>query len=144
MKKVLLSGFLTLGIIGGTVTTFASELSSRSNHTDTNYSFTFTPGIGSTEYTSVRHKEDASSAYMKLQSRSKAQEYTASVVNSSNGNFSQTWYVDITTIDHEYFIPNNAYEDQGYGVNVKIKAHTGDLFGFDVAGVWSPDSVSYK
>lgn len=78
---------------------------------------------------------------MKVSSRSKNQRFTASVVKSNNGNFSKTWCVDIVTINTEYFIPNYAYEDQGYGVNVKIKGETGDLFGFDVSGVWSPDSV---
>ena len=143
MKKVVLSIVLTLAIMGGTLA-FASELGSRSNNSATAYSFTFTPELSTNEYTDVRHKEDASSAYMKLERRSRAQEFTASVVDANNGNFSQTWFVVIRTVGAEYFIPNTAYEDQGYGVNVKIRAHTGDLFGFDASGVWSPDSVRYK
>lgn len=138
MKKWMVSTAITAGVLGvGTITALAAN-----NHDDTTFSFNFKPSItGSTVYTSARSKYDASSAYMMAQSRSKTQSYTASVVNGSNGNFSQTWYVEIQSLNHGYYIPNNGYEDQGYGVSVKIKGHTGDLFGFHVDGVWSPDSV---
>lgn len=145
MKKRLFYATVSLGVLGGSIIaipSFANEVNTLSNNADTAFHFTFTPSIvGSSAYTGVRHKENATSAYMKANSRSKNQQFTASVVKSNNGNFSKTWFVDIATINAEYFIPNYAYEDQGYGVNVKIKGQTGDLFGFDVSGVWSPDSV---
>lgn len=78
---------------------------------------------------------------MKLTNRSKKQNYTASIIDSNNKNFSQTWYFEVKNINQEYFIYNNAYEDRGSGVKVKIRAYTGDLFGFEASGVWSPDSV---
>ncbi|GGI65004.1 hypothetical protein ACFQOY_08810 [Enterococcus alcedinis] len=144
MKKIILSSVITLGILAtsiGSISALADGIDAYGNSSDTSFDYNFAPGLGSTRYTASRVKYDATSAYMKLQSRTKKQNYTASVVDSNNKNFSQTWFVEVKTIGTEYFIPNNAYEDQGYGVKVRIKAHTGDLFGFGASGVWSPDSV---
>ena len=144
MKKIIIYSITTLGILGasiGSVSVSADSISTQGNNVDTSYSYDFSPGIGSTRYTSARPKYDATSAYMKLTNRSKKQNYTANVVDSNNKNFSQTWYVEVKNINQEYFIYNNDYEDRGSGVKVKIRAYTGDLFGFEASGVWSPDSV---
>lgn len=111
-----------------------------SNHTDTAWNFNFTV-FDKVEYTTARAKQDDTSAYMILTSRSKAQRFTASVVDSSYKNFTKTWYQDIVNVNQDYFVPNYAYEDRGYDVKVRIKATTGDFTGFDANGLWSPDSI---
>ncbi|AYG01125.1 hypothetical protein [Lactococcus allomyrinae] len=138
MKKWIISTAVTIGILTvGTIPVFAGN-----NHGDTSYTFNFTPGLtGSYKYTDIRPKYDYSSAYMMAKTRSKSQNYSACVVDSNGKYFSQTWYVEITKLNKGYYIANNAYEDKGKNVKVKIKGTTGDMFGFKVTGVWSPDSV---
>lgn len=137
LYSAVLAGAMTLSI--GSMTSFAS------NYSDTAFTFNFDIGTN-VAYTLARAKDDNTSAYMKLQKLQGGTNptYTASVVKENYTNFSKTWYYSFSSanINQGRYLSNYAYEDDGAGVKVRIKATRGaDPNGFYGSGLWSPDSL---
>ncbi|MEK5390619.1 hypothetical protein NSQ59_09670 [Margalitia sp. FSL K6-0131] len=98
------------------------------------------------DYTDPRPKYDSTSAWMKLKDLSgfaTNPSYTASVVKENYSNFSKTWYYTFSksNINQGVYLSNHAYEDNGYGVKVRIKAVGDGNNSFYGSGDWSPDSI---
>ncbi len=117
------------------------------NSTDKPYYFYFTADYKA-QYTEARTKHNYTSAYMKLTSVGDGDAtYKAEVVDSNGRSFSKRW----TYVFNEYvlgkgiYLKNDAGEDRGTPVNVKIKGvrqyQPADASKWGAAGVWSPDSI---
>lgn len=125
----------------GSVTAFAS------NTSDSSFEFDFPSGTN-TSYTSARSKYDNTSAYMKLKSMAGSGSnlsYYATVVRSNHSDFSppRTYVFDSSDINKGRYLANYAYENDGYGVQVRIegKRRVSTAVDYYASGVWSPDSI---
>lgn len=144
-KKILLSLLLVagLGITGFATTAEAGNIS------DKPFTFYFSMN-GSVAHTEARPKYDATSAYMKFGwIQDGAGGYHVKVVDANGNYFSKTWtsraFNEYVPEGTEEWIPNHAYEDRGYGVQVKLKGegHGGAVSSgiWSTGGLWSPDSI---
>lgn len=130
---------LIIGSVGA-----ANVFASGGNYHNSKFSFGFPPRTTTTQYTAYRPKDNNTSAWMKATSWTSSissPSYTASVVKVNKSNFSRTWYVTFTKGSPVHYIKNYAYEDYGYGINVRIKGVASSIHGWAVSGVWSPDSI---
>lgn len=146
MKKkifVSLGLALALGVTGFVSTAYAGNIS------DSPYKFYFSMK-GSVAHTEARPKYDDTSAYMRLDGiQNGCGGFKVKVVNGGGGDFSRVWWSrpfnEYTPNGTEEWIKNYAYEDSGYGVQVKLKGEGGGGFVgsgiWHTTGVWSPDSV---
>ena len=143
-KKIWISLALVLGLV---ITGFAATAEA-GNTVDTTYYFKFMMD-GSSMVTPSRPKYDATSAYMKFNwIDDGAGTYKVKVTKPSGADFSRVWwsgYCYDYTVGTEHWIPNYAYEDGGYGVQVSLKGEGGGgVVGggwWSTGGLWSPDSV---
>ncbi len=136
MKKIIVKSIFILTLCFMIQPVLANA---KSNHADTKFNFSFS-FFNRTQYTNARPKYNATSAYIQMKKRSKKVSFSASVVDSNYKGLSKTWYYKIGTIDKGVYVANYAYEDRGYGVNIRIKATT-DGAAFSTSGNWSPDSI---
>lgn len=146
MKKNFL---VSLALVGGLAITGFATTAYAGNISDTSYQF-YISTSGSVAHTTARPKYDATSAYMKFGwIQDGAGAYRVKVVDSNGYDFTKFWWSqyfnDYTPTGTQAWISNYAYEDRGYGVNVKLKAEGqgGAVSGgiWSTGGVWSPDSV---
>ncbi|WP_346887715.1 hypothetical protein [Clostridium sp. UBA1056] len=145
MKKKFL---LTLALVVGLGITGFATTADAGNIKDEPYKF-YISSSGSINHTDARPKYDATSAYMMFDYISLSGYgggYHVKVVDEKGNDFSKFWWSPYFTYDTpfrtEAWIPNHAYEDRGYGVQVKLKAEgSGGAGIWHSTGWWSPDSV---
>lgn len=143
MKKKFL---LSLVIAAGLGITGFSTNANAGNVKDTSYKFYFSPS-GSIAHTEARPKYDATPAYMKFGwIQDGAGGYRVKVVDKSCHDFSRFWWSrdfdEYVPSGTESWISSYAYEDRGYGVQVRLEAEgSGGSGMWSTGGLWSPDSV---
>lgn len=146
MKKKFL---VSLALVAGLGITGFAATANAGNISDTAYKF-YISTSGSVAHTERRPKYDATSAYMQFGwIQNGAGGYKVKVVDANGYDFSRYWWSqsfnEYTPSGTVAYIPNNAYEDRGYGVNVKLEAQGqgGAVSGgiWSTGGLWSPDSI---
>lgn len=144
-SKKILVGVMMSGLV--LVTGVASQNAFAKDTTDSNFSFTFS-GNGTAYTDGSRKKEDSSSVYMKLNSIYDGDPTFAAEVVDGSGNYFSKRYPKVHFSEYDLnsgkYLLNNAYEERGYGVYVKVRAdgtrNTANST-WKANGVWSPDSI---
>ena len=144
-SKKILVGVMMSGLV--LVTGVASQHAFAKDNTDSAFNFTFS-GNGTAYTDGSRRKEDSSAVYMKLNSIFDGDPTFAAEVVDGSGNYFAKRYPKVTfaesTIGRGQYLYNNAYEEKGYGVFVKVRAdgtrNTANST-WKANGVWSPDSL---
>ncbi|WP_346887719.1 hypothetical protein [Clostridium sp. UBA1056] len=149
MKKKFL---LTLALVAGLGITGFATTADAGNIKDEPYKF-YISSSGSIAHTDIRPKYDDTSAYIRHDYLERTaysnNAYKVAVVDSNGNYFSKTWWTPyfycFSYPPTEAWIPNHAYEDKGYGVQVRLRAEGEGGSGiWSATGVWSPDSVGGK
>lgn len=143
ISKTCLS-ILVAGTVMGSTVAFAGPGGVGGNISDTGHYFFFSDK--KQQYTNPRPKYDSTSLYMRptyFQGKQSYDKVKVEAVKSNEQSFGNRYIREITE-KASYYIPSDAYETYGYGVEVRIKAEcpTIDLWhNLEMRAVWSPDSV---
>ena len=139
IKKLSISGAVSMILIGGVIPSFASN-----NWKDSSFQFDF-PALNSADrYTPGRAKRDTSKSYMKCDTITAGYSYKAQVYASLGaGNYidASGGHIYEFTKGRSYYM-TNLVREKGYTA-AAIKANAGtNIRNVTAGGVWSPDNVN--